>query len=169
MRAWGLFSGTLGYKFWKIFRKEGLMETVHRGKMFKLHPHEKGGWIDAVRCVGTDEFGNKFYEDFDHHNFNTGRFVEYSDLYKAFPTFARKVAPGWSGWLHYSYNDVPCKEDFHRPFYTPDKPFVHEHDHPTHYRHPGDLKHPLSIDYRKRAEEKSYKAWVPPGKATIPR
>ena len=27
--------------------------------------HEKAGYIDVVRCVGTDDLGNRFYEDFD--------------------------------------------------------------------------------------------------------
>ena len=167
MRSWGLFSGLLGFKFWKIFRKEGIMETLKRGKIYKTYPHEKGGWVDAVRCVGTDEYGNRFFEDFEHHNFNTGRWVEYSDLWKNFPTTARKVAPGWSGWLHYTYNDIPCKEDFHRPFYSPDRPFIHEYDHPTYYRNPGDLKNPENKQYREANDKMSYNKWIPNGKQKL--
>ena len=66
MRSWGHFSGLLGEKFWKLFRKEGLMGAILRGKIYKQHPHEKGGFLEIVRCVGSDEFGNKYFEDLTH-------------------------------------------------------------------------------------------------------
>lgn len=60
--------GLLGPKFPKIMRKEGLMRAILRGKPNKMHPHEKAGWDEAVRCVGIDEVGNRYYEDFTHHS-----------------------------------------------------------------------------------------------------
>lgn len=106
MRSWGQMVGLLGPKFWKIYRKEGLMRTLLRGKPYK-HTHEKAGYEEeVVRCVGTDEFGNRYYEDFNHHNFNTRRWVEYADYGKWFLT-PKKVAPAWHGWLHYQYDDPP--------------------------------------------------------------
>lgn len=63
--------------------------------------HEKAGYGDeVVRLVGKDEYGNRYYEDFNHSNKNTRRWIEYSDTGKWFPT-AKKVGPAWHGWLHY--------------------------------------------------------------------
>jgi hypothetical protein len=52
MRAWGFFIGILGPKFSQIYRKEGLVRTLLRGKPYRP-THDKGGYGDeAVRCVG---------------------------------------------------------------------------------------------------------------------
>ena len=96
----------LGPKFWTIYRKEGLMRTLLRGKPYKP-THEKGGYEEEVaRLVGTDEFGNRYYEDFNHHNKNTRRWIEYADYNKWLLT-PKKIAPAWHGWLHYTYDDPP--------------------------------------------------------------
>lgn len=105
MRAWGHFTGMLGPKFWTLYRKEGLMRTFLRAKPYK-YSHEKAGWNEVVRLVGTDEFGNRYYEDFDHHNFNTRRWVEPSDTGKWHMT-GKKWGPAWHGWLHYTYEEPP--------------------------------------------------------------
>ena len=98
--------GMLGPKFWQIYRKEGLMRTLLRGKPYK-YAHEKAGYEEeVVRCVGTDEFGNRYYEDFNHHNYNTRRWVEYAD-YGKWQQTPKKIAPAWHGWLHYTYDDPP--------------------------------------------------------------
>ena len=79
MRSWGHFVGLLGPRFWPIYRKEGLMRALLRGKNYR-NQHEKGGYEEeVVRCAGSDEFGNRYYEDFKHHNKNTRRWVEYAD------------------------------------------------------------------------------------------
>lgn len=70
MRSWGHFSGLLSPKFWEIMRKEGVMRAVLRAKPYRTHPHEAAGYIDVAPCVGTDEYGNRFYEDFNHHSTN---------------------------------------------------------------------------------------------------
>ena len=60
----------LGPKFWKLVRKDGLARALQRGKPYKL-THEKAGFNDeVVPCVGTDEFGNRYYEDFGNHGKN---------------------------------------------------------------------------------------------------
>lgn len=52
MRSWGQSVGMLGPKFWAIYRKEGFMRTLLRGKPYKS-AHEKGGYEEeAVRMVG---------------------------------------------------------------------------------------------------------------------
>ncbi len=82
------------------------MRTLLRGKPYKS-THEKGGYTDEViRLVGKDEFGNRYYEDFNHSNKNTRRWVEYADYNKWF-LVPKKVAPGWHGWLHYQFDDPP--------------------------------------------------------------
>ena len=84
MRSWGLNIGILGPKFMKIYREEGLMRALLRGKPYKM-THEKGGYEEElVPCVGKDEFGNRYYEDFNHANKNTRRWVEYADYGKMF-------------------------------------------------------------------------------------
>ena len=106
MRSWGQAVGLLGPKFWAVYRKEGLTRALLRGKVYKP-THEKGGYEEElVRLVGTDEFGNRYYEDFTHSNKNTRRWIEYADYNKWFLT-PKKIAPGWHGWLHYTYDDPP--------------------------------------------------------------
>ena len=105
MRSWGVAIGLMGPKFWPIYRKDGLMRALLRGKMYKP-THEKGGYEELVRLVGTDEFGNRYYEDFTHSNKNTRRWCEYADYNKWFLT-PKKVAPAWQGWVTYMYDDPP--------------------------------------------------------------
>ena len=101
MRSWGAAIGMMNPKFWQIYRKEGLMRAVLRGKPYKL-THEKAGFQDeAVPLVGTDEFGNRYYEDFGACNKNQRRWVEYADTGKLFPTMTKKIAPAWHGWMNY--------------------------------------------------------------------
>ena len=106
MRSWGLAVGMMGPKFTKLYRKEGLMRAILRGK--PLRPtHEKAGFGDELApLVGMDEQGNKYYEDFNHKNKNQRRFVEYADSGHWFPT-PKTISPGWHGWMHYQYDDPP--------------------------------------------------------------
>ena len=114
------------------------MRTLLRGKPFKS-THEKGGYAEeAVRLVGTDDFGNRYYEDFMHSNKNTRRWVEYADYNKWF-LIPKKTSPGWHGWLHYQYDDPPRKENFVEPYFRPHKTVVFKTDHPNAYKNPGHL------------------------------
>ena len=62
------------------------MRAVLRGKPYRP-THEKAGFqSEVVPLVGTDEFGNRYYEDFGACNKNQRRFVEYADKGKLFPT-----------------------------------------------------------------------------------
>ena len=107
MRSWGVAIGMMGPKFWGIYRKEGLMRAILRGK--PLRPtHEKAGFGDELaECVGTDEFGNRYYECWNGKNKNQRRFVEFADTGKWFPTQAKYISPAWQGWVHYMYDDPP--------------------------------------------------------------
>ena len=52
-------------KFITLVRKDGLMKTWQRGHKAVRDTQQTGGLVDAVKCVGQDQFGNKYYEDFD--------------------------------------------------------------------------------------------------------
>jgi NADH:ubiquinone oxidoreductase subunit len=162
MRSWGHFVGLLGPKFWHLYRREGLMRALLRGKPLK-YSHEKAGWNEVVRLVGSDEFGNRYYEDFDHHNFNTRRWVEFADYGKWHMTVGKKVGPGWHGWMNYMYDDAPGKQNFVEPYYRPHKTSVLKTDHPTlAYKAPGHNENPNLVENKKLALERQYKSWNPP-------
>ena len=106
MRSWGLAVGMMGPKFWQLYRKEGLMRAIIRGRPYRP-THEKAGFGDELApLVGTDEYGNRYYEDFNHKNKNQRRFVEYADSGHWFPT-PKKISPAWHGWMHYMYDEPP--------------------------------------------------------------
>ena len=85
MRSLGAAIGMMGPKFWQLYRKEGLMRAILRGKPYRP-THEKAGFGDELAtCVGTDEYGNRYYEDLNHKNKNQRRFVEFADNGKWFP------------------------------------------------------------------------------------
>lgn len=44
-------------------QKEGFIRTYIRPHQNTNHSHHAGGHHGAIKCVGTDEFGNKYYED----------------------------------------------------------------------------------------------------------
>ena len=139
MRSWGVAIGMMGPKFWGIYRKEGLMKAILRGK--PLRPtHEKAGFGDELaEEVGTDEFGNRYYECWNGKNKNQRRFVEFADVGKWHPTQGKKIAPAWQGWMHYMYDDPPRKDNYVDPFYRPHRTGVFKTDHPNAYKNPGHL------------------------------
>jgi len=53
------------------------------------------------KLIGTDQYGNKYYEGFDHIP-GRRRWVEFASE----PYDASKVTPEWHGWLHYTI-DIP--------------------------------------------------------------
>ncbi|XP_034254636.1 NADH dehydrogenase [ubiquinone] 1 alpha subcomplex subunit 12-like, partial [Thrips palmi] len=71
--------------------------------------------------VGTDQFGNKYYEN-NNYFFGRNRWVEYSPAF-GFDYDASMIPPEWFGWIHYRTDYRPC-EDPTRPFYSWQKPHV---------------------------------------------
>ena len=70
MRSCGVAIGMMGPKFLNIYRKEGFMRAILRGKPYRP-THEKAGFGDELASlVGTDEYGNRYYEDFNAKNKN---------------------------------------------------------------------------------------------------
>lgn len=46
-------------------KKDGFLRTYIRNHQTSRHAQYAGGHAGAVKCVGQDEFGNRYYEDFD--------------------------------------------------------------------------------------------------------
>ena len=69
--------------------------------------------------MGTDEFGNEYYEDVDAQHSGRKRWVEYASS----TMDPSEVAPYWHGWLHYMSDQVPTAEMIRGPKY---KKFHHE-------------------------------------------
>ena len=118
------------------------MRAILRGKPYRL-THEKAGFGDELApLVGTDEFGNRYYEEFNGKNKNLRPFVEFADTGKWFPS-AKKIAPAWHGWMHYMYDEVPKKDNFVDPFYRPHRTVEFKTDHPSlAYKPMGHLMNP---------------------------
>ena len=142
MRSWGLAVGMMGPKFMKLYRKEGLARALLRGKPYRP-THEKAGFGDELApLVGTDEYGNRYYEDFNHKNKNQRRFVEYADSGHWFPT-PKKISPAWHGWMHYMYDEPPKKDNFVDPFFRSHRTPVFKTDHPSMaFKNQGHLLNP---------------------------
>ncbi len=52
-------------KFWRLVKKDGFLRTYIRPHQGSRHAHYAGGHAGAVKMVGQDEFGNKYFEDFE--------------------------------------------------------------------------------------------------------
>ena len=103
--------------------------------------------------VGEDEFGNRYYVQ----SKGVGplgvprRFVTYKDL-----ADASKVPPEWHGWLHYTVDTPPTKEDYTpRPWQKPYE--MNMTGTPEAYRPDGSILTPQS----RPAATGDYTAWRP--------
>ena len=163
MRSWGVSIGMLGPKFWQIYRKDGFVRALLRGKPYRL-THEKAGFTDeAVPLVGMDEFGNRYYEDVTAKNKNQKRWVEYADTGKMFPTQVKKISPAWQGWIHYMYDDPPKEDNFIDPYYRPKRMVTFKVDHPElSYLPQGHLLNRNRDEFIEAQQARMYTAWEPP-------
>lgn len=62
---WAFFSQVLTPKFWKSLKVDGLIQTYQRGHKAVMNTHTVGGNTARTKYVGIDQYGNKYYEDFD--------------------------------------------------------------------------------------------------------
>lgn len=115
--TWTL-SNILTPKFWTLVRKEGFIRTYIRGHKAERGSQYIGGHEGPVKCVGQDEFGNRYFEDFAvDHRWNR-RWVEYANHFYLCGIGTDRVPPPWNGWLSYTYSDVPTEgKNFVKPFY----------------------------------------------------
>lgn len=110
MVGWGIDSFLSG-KFMQIWRMEGLIRTLQRGRAVRYRNiQDNGGARGVVPCVGEDVHGNRYYEDIHADDSNesktSNRWVEYSDRYEWFMG-GRKIPAEWHGWLVRQYDDAP--------------------------------------------------------------
>ena len=114
-----------------------------------------GAWFDITRrseLVGTDEYGNKYYQDRKVSiERRQRRYVVYKGL--AEPS---KVPADWHGWLHHTLDEPPTEKPFNRRAW--------ETDHKPNmtgtlfaYRPKGSLSEPG----KRQASDADYEAWTP--------
>ena len=111
-------------------------------------------WTARKELVGTDEFGNKYYQAKPRPGYKyPRRWV----IYKGEPE-ASNVPPEWHGWLHHQTDEVPDPEggSFRRPWQKPHQPNLTGTTEA--WRPPG---HVLEGGQRDRATG-DYEAWKPP-------
>jgi NADH:ubiquinone oxidoreductase subunit len=103
--------------------------------------------------VGTDEFGNRYYQSRDTSSYDgrRRRWVTYNGY-----ADASKVPPEWHGWLHYTYDETPIEAPLPRRAW--------EQDHlpnltgtPMAWRPQGSL----AAEGRRPAATGDYEAWRP--------
>jgi NADH:ubiquinone oxidoreductase subunit len=66
----------------------------------------------TATLVGTDEFGNKYFEartNKDSYDQRKRRYV----IYKGYAE-ASKIPPDWHGWMHYTFDEPPTVEPLPR-------------------------------------------------------
>ena len=64
----------------------------------------------TARLVGTDDYGNRYYEartNKDSYDERKRRYVVYKGY--AEPS---KIPPDWHGWMHYTFDEPPTVEPF---------------------------------------------------------
>ncbi|CAG9319025.1 unnamed protein product [Blepharisma stoltei] len=120
MVGWSL-STILTGKFMKIWRMEGFIRTLERGRAVRFKSIEDvAGARDVAKCVGQDPYGNRYYQDFNADDFNEShngeRWVEFVDRHDMWQKGDR-IPPEWHAWLHKMVDEPPTAESTH--FYTP--------------------------------------------------
>lgn len=122
MVGWGIDS-ILSGKFMKIWRMEGFIRTLERGRSVRFRPiTDAVGSRDVAKLVGQDSYGNRYYEDFDGNDINESsnsiRWCEYADRKEWWMT-GRKLPAEWHAWLHRINDDAPTPDNsnYHQPIY----------------------------------------------------
>lgn len=80
-----------------------LNETVHLQGPFK-----------DCKLVGTDKFGNQYFERMQDEIYGRHRWVVYADK-KNYD--ASTVTPEWHGWLHFICDENPVNHNFEDPIF----------------------------------------------------
>jgi len=152
----------LSPKFWKSIKKEGFVYTYIRGHRAVKHSQDIGGRHGLVKCVGQDQFGNKYYEDFDTDHRNQRRWVEYSDYFLSIGITGDRVPPGWHGWINHVYDDAPSEEGvFIKPFYTKEHSPITSGT-PLHNKPPGAPSNLNRMEFIATTKARRSTSWQPP-------
>lgn len=109
------------------------------------------------RQVGTDEFGNRYYEDRTAKNaYDKGRkrrWVKYNGY-----ADASKIPPDWHGWMHYIYDTPPSEQPLPKKAW--EKPHLPNMSGTPFATYPaGSLNNPESP--HRQPSTGDYEAWKP--------
>jgi NADH:ubiquinone oxidoreductase subunit len=111
-------------------------------------------WRRGAKLIGTDEQGNRYYEEGGKPSFSDGRrrrWVIYHGV--AEPS---RVPPDWHGWLHHSFDVPPTHEPLPRQKFEKDH-LPNMTGTPLAYHPKGSLHHVG----KRGAPVKDYEAWSP--------
>lgn len=87
--------------FIRAFREFGVKGTFE--KLYKMRTLKFG------QLVGTDSYGNQYYENTIEYPHPHHRWVEYAGWKNFYQVDASYVPPEWHGWLHHMTMDPPTK------------------------------------------------------------
>jgi NADH:ubiquinone oxidoreductase subunit len=85
--------------FLTAFRRLGLQGTFR--EIFRKRTLKFG------KLVGTDAYGNKYYENTVDYANGQHRWVDYARGDNFYDMDASNVPPEWHGWLHHSTDELP--------------------------------------------------------------
>lgn len=91
-------SNSLSGPFVKLAR--ALRERGWKGTLTQLYTI---GDLKFGQLKGTDQYGNKYYEDLDLP-YGQHRWVEYANIHD--PDSAM-IQPEWHGWMHHTFDETP--------------------------------------------------------------
>ena len=152
-------------KYWKLIKTDGFWRTYQKGHKAVRATANQGGHSGAVKCVGQDNFGNKYYEDWSVDHYNCRRYVEYSDYFKDFGSGTDRIPPAWNGWMSHTYDDIPTDDSV-----FVDHPYqkewrTHPSGTPNAYNGPGSIN-PFSerdsAKFHQQQREKHHTSFVMP-------
>jgi NADH:ubiquinone oxidoreductase subunit len=108
------------------------------------------------RPVGTDEFGNRYYEDRTaKQSYDKGRKRRWVK-YKGYAD-ASKIPPDWHGWMHYIYDTPPSQQPLPKKAW--EKPHVPNMSGTPFAVYPkGSLNNP---EVQRQPSSGDYEAWNP--------
>eukprot|EP01017_Pseudomicrothorax_dubius_P015862 TRINITY_DN1810_c0_g1_i2.p1 TRINITY_DN1810_c0_g1~~TRINITY_DN1810_c0_g1_i2.p1 ORF type:complete len:213 (-),score=55.38 TRINITY_DN1810_c0_g1_i2:103-741(-) len=165
LRKMGLWAWTLSQfltpKFWKLYARDGFIKTYVRGHRAVRHSQYIGGHNEALEPVGQDQYGNKYYEDFDVNHRNQRRWVEYSDYFIPIGIGGDRVPAGWHGWLSHQFDDVPSEgQNFVDPHYRKEHTELTSGT-PSHHVPPGNPKNPDRLIFFEMQRNRKNTPWIP--------
>lgn len=106
------------------------------------------GYLDDAKLIGTDQFGNQYYERLGGEIYGRHRWVVYANKKEYTPT---SVPPEWHGWLHFINDLNPVNSTFPEPVYK--KAWMkHPSGTPDQYLPKGSWQNP----YKRNWEKYSY-------------
>eukprot|EP00051_Salpingoeca_urceolata_P020365 m.304475 g.304475 ORF g.304475 m.304475 type:complete len:128 (-) comp19604_c0_seq1:96-479(-) len=83
----------------QMLQRKGLKPAIY--SLFR-----EGKVVEGT-LVGTDELGNKYYENNDEYHYGSNRWVDYANYWHS---DASQVTSNWHGWLHYITDKTPTND-----------------------------------------------------------